>query len=126
MYAAADFRYQNPMESGTAAMEAITAVIEGPMCFFVAYALINGKQWRWPLQLVLCTMQIYGLMWFMLQPHWSPDGFEGHMAVDDAYLFWVIAVGCNAPWGIIPPLLWAQAFKKLSIVPGKSSYPKNE
>lgn len=126
LYAAADFRYQNPMDSGTAAMEAITAIIEGPMCLLVAYGMINNKQWRWPLQLIVTTMQMYGLIWFCIQPLWSEEGYSGHMATDDPFLFWVIAVGCNAPWGIFPPMLWLQAWRRLSSEPAISAYDEKK
>jgi cholestenol delta-isomerase len=111
MYAAADWRYGNyngVMESGTAAMEAITALVDGPLCFLVALAAVQNWGCRHPLQIVLCVMQIYGLVWFVLQPLYSETGVEGHFS-SDPFMFWVIAVGCNAPWGIVPPILLAQS-----------------
>eukprot|EP00640_Fibrocapsa_japonica_P006742 CAMPEP_0113943074 /NCGR_PEP_ID=MMETSP1339-20121228/19160_1 /TAXON_ID=94617 /ORGANISM="Fibrocapsa japonica" /LENGTH=176 /DNA_ID=CAMNT_0000947837 /DNA_START=52 /DNA_END=579 /DNA_ORIENTATION=+ /assembly_acc=CAM_ASM_000762 len=97
LYAAADFRYGRPLETGTAAMEAITALIDGPLCIAVAYAAIHGRGWRHPAQIVLCTMQMYGLLWFILHPLFSDEGMVGHFS-SDPVLFWAIAVGMNAPW----------------------------
>ncbi len=57
-YAKGDLRYGNPMEAGTAAMEAITALVDGPLCLAVAYAATNEKSWRHPVQFLLCTMQV--------------------------------------------------------------------
>jgi hypothetical protein len=54
-------------------------VIEGPMCFFVAYACVTNASWYHPLQMLLSAMQIYGLLWFTIQPLWSADGYAGHM-----------------------------------------------
>ena len=68
IYMVADWRYGNPMEPGTRAMEAITSVMEGPLCLLVAYAAVTGKIWRHPAQLILTTCQIYGLIWFALHP----------------------------------------------------------
>jgi hypothetical protein len=113
MYAAADYRYGEynggNMEPGTAALEAITSLVVGPLCFVVAYAAAHELPCRHPLQLMLCTMQLYGLAWFMLQPLFSIEGFAAHFS-SDPILFWVVAVGCNAPWAIIPPVLLYQSF----------------
>lgn len=115
MYAAADFRYGvyegNGMESGTAAMEAITALIVGPLCFVVVYAAVHQLSYFHPLRLVLCTMQIYGLTWFTLQPLFAAGGLQEYFSSDQT-LFWAIAVGCNAPWAIFPPILWYQSFRE--------------
>lgn len=80
-----DYRYGNyngMMESGTAAMEAITALIDGPLCIFVAFAAVHDYGCRHPLQIILCTMQLYGLVWFVLQPMFSETGLEGHFSKD--------------------------------------------
>ncbi len=80
-----DWRYGNyngMMESGTTAMEAITALIDGPLCFLVALAAVQDWGCRHPLQIVLCVMQIYGLVWFVLQPIYSDTGAAGHFSSD--------------------------------------------
>jgi hypothetical protein len=80
-----DFRYgdyNGMMESGTTAMELITAVIDGPLCFLVAFAAAHDLNWRHPLQIILCTMQLYGLVWFTLQPIYSDTGLAGHFSSD--------------------------------------------
>ncbi len=86
MYSAADFRYghygNGLMESGTHAMEVITALLTGPLCFLVAFAAAHNFSWRHPAQIVLCTMQLYGLVWFTLQPIFSDIGIEGHFSSD--------------------------------------------
>ena len=61
IYMVADWCYGNPMEPGTRAMEAITSVMEGPLCLLVAYAAVKNKIWRHPAQLIVTTCQIYGL-----------------------------------------------------------------
>jgi cholestenol delta-isomerase len=107
MYAAADFRYGNYngwMESGTTAMEAITALVDGPLCFLVAVAATHEFSLFHPLQIILCTMQIYGLAWFTLQPIFSDIGFSAHFS-PDPFLFWLIAFGANLPWAIFPTIL---------------------
>lgn len=86
-----DYRYGNyngRMESGTAAMEAITALLDGPLCFLVAYGAANNCSFRYPLQLILCTMQLYGLLWFVLQPLFTDSGIEGHFSSDPVSLLY--------------------------------------
>ena len=70
------------MESGTAAMEAITTLLTGPFCLLVAYAHVHKSSFRHPLQLVVCTMQLYGLLWFTLQPLFTEGGVAGHFSSD--------------------------------------------
>lgn len=70
------------MESGTTAMEAITALLTGPVCLMVAVGAVHECSWRHPLQIILCTMQLYGLIWFTLQPIYSETGLEGHFSSD--------------------------------------------
>jgi len=114
MYCNLDYRYGDyggMMESGTTAMEAITALIDGPLCILVAYGAVHDHSYRYPLQIVLCVMQLYGLTWFTLQPMFSDTGLVGHFS-SDPVLFWVVAVGCNAPWAICPSILLVDAFYK--------------
>lgn len=81
-----DYRYghygNGLMESGTHAMEAITALIDGPLCFLVAFAAAHDYGCRHPLQIILCVMQLYGLLWFTLQPIYSDTGVAGHFSSD--------------------------------------------
>jgi len=117
LYAAADFRYGRPLEPGTAAMETITGIIVGPLCLLLAYAIVTEKSWRHPLQIVVCTAQMYGLSWFLLHPIF----YSLPVASSDPFLFWVIFVGLNAPWGIVPPLLLYNSFKTISQQINRSS-----
>ena len=114
MYAAGDYRYGSPMDSGTAGMEAITAILVGPFCFLAAFANLHKLSWEHPMMLVLCTCQLYGLAWFTAQPYFSEEGFEGHFAVHDPLLFWGIVVFFNAPWAIAPVILLVRSWKAVS------------
>ena len=112
MYAAADYRYGDPMESGTASMEAITAIFDGPVCFLVAYAHIHKLAWEHPLMLILCTCQLYGLVWYTLQPIFDEAGFAGHFS-SDPLLLWGIVVFFNSPWAIAPVILLWNSWKAI-------------
>ena len=110
LYAAADFRYGRPLEAGTAAMECITSLVVGPLCVLLLYGLVLERPWRHALQVVLCTSQLYGLAWFVLHKEF----YHLPVASDDPFLFWVVFVGLNAPWGIFPPILLYQSWKAIS------------
>ena len=109
LYGAADFRYgigQNlELEPGTAAMEMITALVSGPLCLLTAWAIVGNKPWRWTLQIMSSMCHLYGLVWFMAHPFFAGSDISS----SDPFLYWVIFVGFNAPWGIIPPILLLQA-----------------
>lgn len=102
------------MESGTAAMEAITALVDGPLCFLVALAAVQNWGCRHPLQIVLCVMQIYGLVWFVLQPMYSDTGVAGHFSSDPVLfiflLFAIIVVDCRLSYVFLLPFV-------ISVVP---------
>ncbi|RHY91300.1 hypothetical protein DYB35_007610 [Aphanomyces astaci] len=130
LYSAADYRYGFPMEEGTAAMETITcvhrkpfpaahimyltervlrALLDGPMCLLAAYAFVTQKPYYHPLVMSVrdvSIMQLYGLTWFCLHPLFSD---ASHMSSDPG-LFWIICVGCNAPWAIFPSVLVHKSF----------------
>jgi len=112
LYAAADFRYGRPLEAGTAAMEAITALLVGPLCFLTAYGALKNRKWRWIVQVIVCTCQLYGLIWFTLHPLFS----DTPQVTSDPFLFWVILVGLNGPWAIAPPLLLFNALRSLAVL----------
>ena len=120
LYAAADFRYGRPLEAGTAAMEWITAVIVGPLCALLVYAIVTDKPWRHALQITLCTAQVYGLVWFAVHPFF----YHLPVASDDPFLFYFFFVGLNAPWGIFPPILLAKSFSAISRQFTSSSAPQ--
>jgi hypothetical protein len=42
----------------------------------------------------------------------SSPGFAGHIT-KDPFLFWFLVVGMNAPWGIVPVILWRKSFKAI-------------
>jgi len=93
-----DFRYGNyngQLESGTHAMEVITALIDGPLCFLVVFAAAHNYSWRHPLQIILCVMQMYGLLWFTLQPIYSETGLEGHFSSDPVSMCSVAVALCG-------------------------------
>lgn len=41
-------------------MEAVTAFVEGPCCFAVAYGILVRRSWRYTLMMLVSLGQIYG------------------------------------------------------------------
>ena len=113
LYAAGDWRYGHPqLEAGTRTMEAITALFEGPLCLAVAWGAMRGCAWRHPAQLLLTTCQLYGLAWFALHPAFDASATQHFTA--DPVLFWVVAYGLNAVWGLVCPMLWLSSWKAVN------------
>lgn len=127
LYGAADARYGNfngYMESGTSAMETITALVVGPLCLLVAFAAIHDLSWRYPLQLVVCTMQLYGMLWLVLQPVFSAEGWDKHYASDEVrFLLRFICVynSFNSAWRSLGTFLGCSCWKQSSVGGGSPS-----
>lgn len=41
-------------------MEAVTAFVEGPLCFVILYGMLKQKSWRFTLQFAVSLGQFYG------------------------------------------------------------------
>jgi len=121
LYSAADLRYGTRIEAGTGSMETITGLIVGPFCLLTAYGIVKDTRWRHALQLCTSTCQMYGLAWFTLHPLFTTEQQVTH----DPFLFVVVLIGMNAPWAIIPPVLWYESFKALSYGPSDRAFAKS-
>ncbi len=58
-YAKADSRYAS-RDSFTICMEAITAFVEGPLCFVIVYGMVKKAPWRHTLAILVALGQVYG------------------------------------------------------------------
>lgn len=83
------------------AMESITAVIDGPLCFFTAAAFVTKRFWqyRFVLQLIVSLCQLYGDSLFYLTE--IIDGFK-HTELWDPVNFWFYFFFLNIIWIIVP------------------------
>jgi hypothetical protein len=52
------------------------------------------------------------LAWFVLHPLFTKEGWKGHLS-SDPFLFWILVVGMNAPWALLPPYLAIQSWKAI-------------
>ena len=58
-YCQADSRYAT-RDPFTICMEAITAFVEGPLCFVILYGMLKQRPWRFTLQFAVSLGQLYG------------------------------------------------------------------
>lgn len=58
-YCQADSRYAT-RDPFTICMEAITAFVEGPLCFVILYGMLKQRSWRFTLQFAVSLGQLYG------------------------------------------------------------------
>ena len=58
-YCRADSRYAS-RDPFTICMEAVTAFVEGPLCFVIMYSMLKQKPWCFLLQFAVSLGQFYG------------------------------------------------------------------
>lgn len=52
-------------------LEVLTVLVAGPMAIFLVWAILNNSKWRHPLQIIICTMELYG-GWMTFGPGTEP------------------------------------------------------
>jgi len=80
-------------------MESVTAIVDGPLAFLVAYSFMKQTPYRYVAQLVLSVLQLYGdVLYFAIEI------FEGfiHGPFGHPLYFWFYFVFFNSLWIIIP------------------------
>ena len=105
-YSLSDSRYmtQDPF---VVCMETVTAVLWGPLSFFIAYAVLVDHPLRHPLQLVVSGGQLYGdVLYYVIC--WYNELVNGiAYSRPERYYYWAYFVLCNAFWIVIPlGLMW--------------------
>ena len=74
-YGKADSRYVT-RDSFVISMEAFTAFVVGPMCFWAVLAMVRQHSWRHVLQLIVSVCQLYGDVLYF-----ATTGIEGTEAI---------------------------------------------
>ncbi|XP_070558922.1 3-beta-hydroxysteroid-Delta(8),Delta(7)-isomerase-like [Ptychodera flava] len=100
----------------TVCMETITAVLEGPGCFLVVYAFLYKKPYRYIVQMLVSTGQLYGCTLYFYTEYF--DGFIHNEKWHPLY-FWFYFVCLNGFWIIIPFCMIVQAANNLSAAQAK-------
>ena len=60
---------------------AVSALVVGPLCFLVALAAVHDLSWRYPLQLVVSTVQAHRLLCMGVQPLFASGDQVGPVAL---------------------------------------------
>lgn len=102
-YALSDSRYLTS-DPFMLCVEAITAVLWGPLCFATAlsYARQGSRRLRHPLALVTSVAHLYGVALYYATCY-VEEAYRGAVYSRPEFLyFWVYYVGFNAPWVLVP------------------------
>ncbi|TKX19313.1 putative emopamil binding protein 2 [Elsinoe australis] len=110
-YAYSDSRYLTH-NAFVLCMESITAFCWGPLCYCVAVMITVDHKLRFPLQLIVCLGQIYGLILY-----YATCYFDEHMlgliySRPEAYYYWGYYFGLNFIWMVIPGYLLYQSVRE--------------
>lgn len=85
-----------------------TEILLGPACFLLAWMIQRRHRLRHPVQLVLCTCQIYGTVLYFAQPLFAGNWAE--TITDDPFELLVFVVVLNGLWIGAPLAMIAQSF----------------
>lgn len=109
-YSKGDSRYVIA-DNFTVCMETVTAWLWGPFSFWVVFAFLTNKPYRFVLQLIISLGQLYGAVLYFFTEH--RDGYA-HSELGHPIYFWFYFVFMNALWIIIPFVLIVDSWKQLS------------
>ncbi|RDL39391.1 EBDP2, emopamil-binding protein [Venustampulla echinocandica] len=131
-YALSDSRYLTS-DPFVLCMETITAFTWGPLCFIVAAFITTSHPLRHPLQIIVCTGQIYGLILYYATSMFDHYYKEVTYSRPEFVYFWIYYFFINFLWMIFPGALLvssvrriANAFKTLEKMEAKSGATKKK
>jgi cholestenol delta-isomerase len=76
--------------------------IWGPLCFFVAYLILNQHSLRHPLQLIVCMSHLYGDTLYYATSLYDHYVHGRSYCRPEAYYFWIYYFLMNFIWIVIP------------------------
>jgi cholestenol delta-isomerase len=76
--------------------------IWGPLCFFVAYLILNQHSLRHPLQLIVCMSHLYGDTLYYATSLYDHYVHGRPYCRPEAYYFWIYYFLMNFIWIVIP------------------------
>ncbi|XP_047447294.1 3-beta-hydroxysteroid-Delta(8),Delta(7)-isomerase [Mugil cephalus] len=109
-YSKGDSRYVIA-DNFTVCMETVTAMLWGPFSFWVVYAFLTNKPYRFVLQLIISIGQLYGAVLYFFLEH--RDDYA-HSEFGHPIYFWFYFVFMNFLWIVIPLTLIGDAWRQLS------------
>ncbi|RGP65927.1 hypothetical protein FLONG3_9059 [Fusarium longipes] len=117
-YALSDSRYLT-QDSFLVPMEAITAILWGPMSFFCAWSIVKQHPLRHPIQLIISVGQLYGDVLYFATCYFNEVVHNIVYCRPEQFYFYMYYVFCNAIWIVIPSVLVVQ-----SVVATKRAFAK--
>lgn len=115
-YSRADARWA-VRDPNVISLELLTVFI-GILCLFQVRGVLCRESWRHPLQMVICTAELYG-GWMTFCPEWVQG--SPNLNGQDPILLWIYLVFMNGLWVVIPGLLLWDSFVRLSFAADSSS-----
>ena len=115
-YSRADARWA-VRDANVISLEILTVFI-GILCLFQIKGVLCRKAWRHPLQMIICTAELYG-GWMTFCPEWV-DG-SPNLNGQDPTLFWIYLVFMNGLWVVVPALLLYDSFVRLTFAVNSST-----
>ena len=112
-YALSDSRYMT-QDSFVVCMESITAFVLGPLSFLCAYCIVVDHSLRLPLQLLISSSQLYGLLLYYMTCAFE-ELVHGIVLSRPEYVYYYgYYLTCNAFWFFIPSWLIYQNVWEIS------------
>ena len=108
----------------TVCMEMITAVFDGPVCIWAAWAIYNNRSCRYIATILVSLAQLYGDILYYMTAY--KEDFK-HGPVGHPIYFWFYFVFMNAIWIVIPFILLVDACRntfKAQILADKTNRSK--
>ena len=103
-YGRADKRW-SVRDTGIVSVE-IATVFVGVLCLFLVYGVWSNRSWRTPLQIIVCTCELYG-GWMTFAPEWFSVPPNPNLSGSDPVLFYIYLWFMNGLWVVVPlVLLW--------------------
>ncbi|KAI9372406.1 Emopamil-binding protein [Aspergillus egyptiacus] len=112
-YALSDSRYMTA-DTLVLCMETITVLVWGPLCFSVAYSILNCHSLRHPLQIIVCMAHLYGAMLYYVTSLYDEYIHGRPYCRPEAVYFWVYYFLMNFIWIIVPAYYLFQSMKTIS------------
>lgn len=101
-YSLADSRYAT-RDAFTICMEAVTAFIEGPLCFVILYGMLKQRPWRFTLQFAVSLGQLYGDVLYFATSYYDGAVYSR----PEPLYFWFYFNIVNAVWIVVPAsVMW--------------------
>ncbi|KAK6925636.1 hypothetical protein RJ641_007355 [Dillenia turbinata] len=106
-YSKGDSRYA-ARDAAIVAVEGITAVVEGPACILVLYAIATRKSYSYILQFAISLGQLYGTAVYFITSYLEGDNFS-----TNSLYYYEYYIGANASWVVIPMIVAIHCWRKI-------------